>query len=92
MSRYAQVERKVRVDEIRPGDVVDLECDIYADPAKVRNGLLAMQYMTVVEIEREGAGCIVLYFDENNPVGFPPDHLIHVATHDTQFDNEEVQS
>ena len=69
---------------IRPGDVVDLAGDPFADPHK--NGQRAdghaygyeFEYAVVEAKRQETVNCVVLYTSHVN-CGFPPRHLIPVV-------------
>jgi hypothetical protein len=61
---------------IEPGDVVDLARDKYADPEG--HPFLECEYVVVTEVTHETADCILIGFDEWNPVGFPHSHKLNV--------------
>ena len=74
---------KVRANQIKVGDIVDLEADTYADPEH-DNDLLTYEYYEVIEIEHETTDndgnpcdCYCIYFN-GFTCGFPPDHLLTV--------------
>ncbi len=82
---------KKRVDELKPGDMVDLQNDRYADPEGFASGGgpgfmsercqgygWAYEFVEVVETERETPECVRVDFVDC-AVGFPPDHLVEVA-------------
>lgn len=66
------------VKDVKVGDFLELQGDAYADPKK-DNTVYEFEYCLVEEIEQETISCICLYFDNSNPVGFPPDHLVKVV-------------
>lgn len=76
----------VKVRDIRPGDMVDLEGDKYADPDSDPGKGFEFQYALVCEKKQETDDCIVLYFEEDSPVGFPVDHELKVGGHDKEYD------
>lgn len=80
-----------RVDALKPGDRVDLQSDIVADPA----GYLAaergdysgefsehpefeFEFEAVMTITPETADCILIEFESGFTCGFPPDHWVDV--------------
>lgn len=80
---------KRRVDQLQPGDRVDLEGDAYADPwpedqsadehyAATEHREFAFEFETVLQVVRESADCIRVDFESGLSFGFPPDHLIDV--------------
>ena len=64
--------------QIQAGDIVDLEGDMYADPAH-RHVILESEYVTVVGAERETIKCVRIDFDGFDSVGFPAHHFIKVV-------------
>jgi len=68
---------KKRADEIREGDMVDLQGDVFADPAG-DHVCFEFLYQTVHEAERETPSCVRIDFD-NFSCGFPPSHVLEVA-------------
>lgn len=69
------MERK-RIDELKVGDLVDLEADVFAN-SNGEHPEYEFELAQVVEIERETPTCICVYF-ETGAVGFPPEHLVSV--------------
>lgn len=69
---------KKRIDQLEPGDRVDLEGDIYADPNGERVEFI-FEYETVETVERETADCVLVEFESGFACGFPPDHLVEIA-------------
>jgi hypothetical protein len=70
----------VRADEIKVGDLVDLEGDQYADPEHGGGGELPtndfeFQLAEVTEVERETADCVRIG-GSGFCVGFPVDHML----------------
>lgn len=73
------------VRDLRPGDLVDLEADPYADrpcadgceDCDLARSTFAYEYVQVHELEPETADCLVVFFD-GHAVGFPPDHRVPV--------------
>lgn len=68
--------KRTRVKDLKPGDRVDLENDIYADPNHDKV-LLEHEYMVVDWLERESPGCVCVYFQDFT-CGFPPNHVVNV--------------
>lgn len=78
--RYINGNAQRRVDMLRPGDRVDLEYDVFADPDGCSDfhTYYEAEFAVVAEIVRESADCICVYFESTPPVGFPPDHWVDV--------------
>lgn len=78
--RYNQGVVQRRVDMLRPGDRVDLQNDIFADPEGESDFHIHYEYefAVVEEVIRETDDCICVYFETTPPVGFPPDHWVDV--------------
>lgn len=76
MNTHTQ-QRRVRADSLRPGDLVDLGADPFADPGATHPGLQC-EFVTVTHTRRETPGCIAVGFEGFDVVGFPPDHLVVV--------------
>lgn len=66
-----------RVDRVRVGDRMDLRGDAFADPDNDPRSELPYMFAEVLEIEKEGRGCIVLHTSLGS-FGFPPDHYVEV--------------
>lgn len=71
-----------KVSDICIGDRIDLEGDAYADPDRSHIAF-EFEYALVTGIERETPGCTCLYIEGVDAFGFPPDHMIEVASHDS---------
>lgn len=73
---------KRRVDQLRPGDRVDLEGDAIADPYEnpedSEHPEFQFEFERVLEVERETPDCIRVDFESGFSCGFPPDHLVDV--------------
>lgn len=67
-----------RVDELKPGDLVDLEGDEFADPNGT-NETFPFEYTEVEEAKRETSTCVAVAFLGFDVVGFPPDHVVKVS-------------
>jgi len=93
MSRTQFIDGKAKryVRDLREGDLVDLENDMYADAdawAAFKNGEdgdavrshpeFEFEFQTVSWIERETEDCISVSFESGFSCGFPPDHLVDV--------------
>lgn len=65
------------ISELRPGDLVDLCNDPFAD--KDANPMWESEYARVDVVEKETATCVAVYFVNGPCVGFPPDHKVRVA-------------
>lgn len=71
MSEY----KPVHASELRIGDLVDLEGNLYADPDGTSD-LLRFELVEVVSVEREEPWCVAVGFEGFDVVGFPPDTLL----------------
>lgn len=67
----------VKVKDLKPGMKLDLEGDKYADPDGM-NQSLPYEYAVVEEVANE-EGQYVVYFEEDEPVVFPPNHKVKVV-------------
>jgi len=76
MLGYAHVTRPARL--IRPGMVLDLAGDPYADPAGW-DARLGCEPARVARVERETPACVALDLDHGSVFGMPPDHLVRVV-------------
>lgn len=80
----------VRADQIKVGDILDLQDDPYADPdhGGTPDHLNSFEFelQAVHETKREGSTTIVLG-GENWLVGFPVDHLLKRHGHDDRFED-----
>lgn len=65
------------VIELRPGDLVDLEGDAFADP-EYRNPAFPFELAAVAAVERETFDCVAVAFEGFDVVGFPPSHFVQV--------------
>jgi len=61
------------VENLKEGDLVDLEGDRYADQAGC-NPLFECELMPVTHVERETDNCVTVYFEGFDMVGFPVGH------------------
>jgi hypothetical protein len=68
---------RMKVKDLRPGDLVDLEGDKYADPNN--NPTFQCLYAMVIDTKRESRECIAVEFDGFDVVGFPPNHTVEVC-------------
>lgn len=79
---YTQGVARRPVLELRAGDRVDLQGDVFADPTGYAGGesnpVLECEFQIVESVERETPDCVCVYFENWNPVGFPADHLVDV--------------
>lgn len=67
----------VMVKDLKPGDRVDLEGDLHADPEKT-NVLLQHEYQVVDQVEQETPACVCVYFTDFT-CGFPTEHRVKVS-------------
>lgn len=86
---------KVRADNLKPGDLIDLEGDEYATMAPTTSqGVLGsreledhdltvstfeFEYAEVESVVAETAECVVVHTDATS-FGCPPDHMIELAS------------
>ena len=80
--------RLVKIRDLKPGDMVDLAGDEFAD-AYHENMVLEYQFAVVDEVEEETPTCFVLH-SEASTCGFPPDHVVAVGGHDKDYDEMET--
>jgi hypothetical protein len=64
------------VEQLRPGQLVDLAGDPFADPHQ-DHPRYEWEFMEVVEVERESPNCIRVAFEDDS-IGFPPSHVLKV--------------
>jgi hypothetical protein len=64
--------------ELRPGDLVDLEGDPFADPDRA-NVSLASEFQRVATVDRETPNCVAVGFEGFDAVGFPAGHHVRVV-------------
>ena len=67
----------IKAEHLRPGDLVDLEADSYADP-KHDHPLFPFELQTVANVIRETPNCVAVGFEGFDVVGFPPEHFLTV--------------
>lgn len=65
------------VSELKPGDLVDLEGDTFADKSK--HPEFEFEFQEVMQIDPETPDCTAVYFSGGACVGFPPSHIVPVA-------------
>ena len=88
----------MRAEDIRPGMLIDLEGDEYADPYYKSddadadaNNLFAYEYPVVENVEKEND--VVVRIDTNHgSFGFPVDHDIYVDWEGTRRYEKEGKS
>lgn len=68
----------MKVRDLKPGMLLNLEGDPYADPDH-DNVYLEYEFQVVVTVEEETPECVVVYC-ENFTCAFPPDHDVEVST------------
>lgn len=78
----------IRICDLRPGDLVDLQGDKFADPNGT-NPRFDCEYACVHEIKKETIACICVYFD-GCAFGFPPNHIVKVGGHLPGYDEKGV--
>lgn len=66
----------LRADQVKSGDMVDLEGDSYADLHKDHTWY-PYELALVIDTDQETDTCVCIYF-EGATVGFPPDHILKV--------------
>lgn len=84
-----------RVDQLRVGDVLDLQGDKFADPdppdgeeATTNRIVFEAEYVTVDYIEREMPECVAVGIEGVDVFGMPPDHLVKYHNHNPEYDEE----
>ena len=73
-----------RAADLKPGDMIDLEGDKFADPNR-DHVAFQCEYGVVAEVDRETPECVAVYVDGVDSFGFPPDHLIRWVGHDSGY-------
>jgi hypothetical protein len=68
---------RCRVDQLKIGQRVDLEGDIFAD-AGDSHPEFEFEFERVAAIERETDDCIRVDFESGFSCGFPPEHMVDV--------------
>lgn len=76
MSELNNNARFVNVEDIKKGDLLDLEADVFADPT--HDPAYVFDYVEVIGTERETAECIRIDTDYKS-VGFPVGHKLKVV-------------
>jgi hypothetical protein len=72
------------VSDLKPGDMIDLQGDVIADP--YRNDMrFEFEYALVGAIIVETPTCTVLCLDGIDHYGFHPCHLVRYAGHDDSY-------
>lgn len=74
------------VRDLREGDRVDLEADLFADPDYHVSGKpgssehpeFQFEFEVVARVVPETADCTLVEFESGFACGFPPDHLVDV--------------
>jgi hypothetical protein len=66
---------KKRVDELIPGDLVELLGDKYADPDRDHPGY-ELEWAHVLKVEAEAPDVSRVDFVDGESVGFPPEHKL----------------
>jgi hypothetical protein len=80
-----QVTTTIRVSDLKPGDLVDLYGDPFADPNQDPRHCHEFEYATVCEVIPETPGCVAVSFhllrgfEGFDIVGFPPEHVLVFA-------------
>jgi|GEM_PF-5029081 hypothetical protein len=82
---HAEPEITLRpVGALRPGDLVDLKGDQFADDGD--NAALEYEYAEVLDVEQETPNCVRVDFDSDS-VGFPTEHKVPVVGHNPDIDD-----
>lgn len=81
--RYQFGVAQRQVAHLQPGDRVDLEGDVVADPGWANGGQsehpeFEFEFEVVLASEREGKDCTRVDFESGFSCGFPPDHWLDV--------------
>ena len=69
---------QTKAEAVKPGQVVDLEGDRYAETADGAE-VLAYEYVEVADVERETPDCVRVDFEGFDSIGFPAGHLLKVV-------------
>lgn len=73
----------IKVEDLKQGDLVDLEGDVYADPEN--NNPMFTEYLEVENVEIETPECVLVYFEGFDAVGFPTGHTVTVKKPENTF-------
>ncbi len=80
--RYIDGHAQRRIDQVRVGDLLELEHDEYADPAYHHDGYgsdnFKYEFARVLNVERKSDNWFVLYTTQG-AFRFPPDHWVNVG-------------
>jgi hypothetical protein len=72
------------VEDLVPGDMIDLEGDKFADP-DANNPVFDCELCIVAGSARETDTCIRIDLEGLNSVGFPPGHRVRIGGFDTEY-------
>lgn len=67
------VYMNIPATEVKVGDMIDLEGDTYADPAR-DHPWMEDEYAIVAEVDYETSECVAIGFESFDLVGFPIHH------------------
>jgi hypothetical protein len=71
------------VEDLIPGDMVDLEGDTFADPDLCP--AFECELCLVAGSEQETPKCIRIDFEGLNSIGFPPNHRVKIGGFDAEY-------
>ena len=66
--------RAALVENLKPGDRIDLHSDKYADDGEDPSVLF--EYAVVDSVVEETPNCILVHFEQHTSVGFPKGHVV----------------
>ena len=81
---HATMETRA-VRDLKPGDMIDLAGDKYADP-DTQSVMFECEYAVVADVTPETPECIAIDIEGVDVFGFPPDHLVPYAGRDPGYD------
>lgn len=73
------MERLTRADELKEGDMVDLQGDPYADPKNDPILAFAFEYAVVSSRTLDAPGLIAIGFEGYAVIPFPVGHMLRVT-------------
>lgn len=71
-------QKMIRIDELKEGDLIDLEGDKFADPNR-RRLEFQCEYACVDYVCREDESCVAIGIQGVDVFGFSPEHLVPAA-------------
>jgi hypothetical protein len=73
------MQQPIRADQVKIGDLIDLESDKYADPNEDHIAFCC-ELQLVVEVHHETPDCVAIGFEGFDLVGFPVNHMLTLVS------------